>query len=1230
MPATANAEAGPSRPPAAPQANANAAANVEAGPSRLRGVGDDHASAVANGVVKPAPTVVQASQHGVHTLPRRFLGPMPASHVYSDQTEEKRARLRHMKRRAMKSMLGDQALLGLPTSSGSGANSPGKRALHKFRVKRKSILAALDEDEAFEVASGDSSDTSDSDGTVDSGWLKKKKKQRKKKKGKKAKKKAKGVFSTEWIGDSFDIGREFEGKHGKAPDPAVSGAHPDDMVEADRGGSAQAASNRRKAKDELKRLANEGATEGQWDSSDDDTIRPRITDSPESFRLSSKDSSPEQPRTDSPTARPESPSPLSQQTSRLTSRRGSSAATSTIAESFVTAPTRPLTSRDDSSDFHANLEPPSHPALTHSVEPSPHSSPLMKGSSAADSTRPLISDDENEVRITPGEKGKAPAGRLFKKSPTKTSKTSKGSRPTAQRLKSALRTSVDKAKERGKTVQFPEDPAHEIPPARDDVVREGDKKPADPMAVLSRDGAAIDGTSSGAATTAFDDDDFMPGGVVMRDRALVKIGRHRGDFLTLFDEEAERRMPCARIDPTEQYIVAMTMTSVDIYSDWRLPCVERAKGFKRLVFSIPLAGRTSLTLFNQVDKTLSLTCPWTAVYRQTMRQMCCAEGGKSTSAWDRVRHGNTAEHFGMERAGTGVFVLIFQEHSRALDWHWYLAGQLEYRLPKQIEIRLPALATSVRIPVPSDAPSLTINRDAIAKEMWDLILASHDRRHMFQVLGHVPALEFAWECGAALDWVAYNTTVTGKDREWGLLASFARCADLKTTRVLQLRDAAHYVTDITLDTGVKLKEPASIEGYLMRQTSDLVRSQALYVAVNDGYAFLAPAALADPPLLPKKAGSTPADLFPDVQKEFLANERRRISRFISRCVAVMDLRDIASVRLTKPQDQPKADSDEEGEENMSHDPVPREGESDDREFQVELRNGQTVKFEAHTPAVAAEWVARFRALVEYWTVRRRVNARQEMDAVAGAAALDLTLGQTPHWQLSLSRLWNWCVIDGCRAITMEAPLFMKQGKWPKFRQYLAVLSNGRLTCFRINGNKAMQRKHSWPLFGAYAYSGLMALDELQENNSQSAVYPKARIYEDGLQATDDAEDTTLAIAITWPTGRWAPPQPWEIENPDGDVQPPKSVFRKDPLLLLCRARSKVSPHEFSRPQAERQVPGDGGICCRSAHSKHPGSCVPAKPQLHCLSVRLLHRRHVLPPLRRMLTPSSSATGGSGL
>lgn len=1139
-------EPGPSRSAEHPQGIQRSDAHDEAGPSHPTAALPGE---LEQGIVKPAPTVVQASQHLTHTLPRRFLGPIPSQHVYNDQTEEKRAELQSLRRKAMRKMLGDNVMLGLPKTPRKGDQNPathGERALHKFRVKRKSILAALDQDETFELPSEDSSDSLNGDsstsGTNASETAQRIKKKRMKKKQNKKRSKS-NLFSTEWIGDSFDIGREFDSTHGKGPDPAVSGA--DAMLEQDRKGRSLGTSSRarEKVREDLQELAREEgrSQDGHQSECSDDDVRPRITDSPDSIQM--YDSPPEPKRHVAP--------------SRKTS------ATASTAESFVTARTKPAAaaqiSDDDSSHFTADLTPPRtrHAHAGSSIEASPQSSPLMKGSSAADSTRPLISDDEEEVRVTT-EKGKVPQGRLFRKSP------SKSSRPTTRRLKSALRTSFDRATREHaardgrpphKTVQFPEEPAHEIPTNDDSLVREGDQEPADPIAVLNREGVDIDGTSSGATTTALDDDDFMPGGVVMRDRALLKIGRQRSELIDVFDEEAERSSPCAYTDPMEQCLVALTMTSVDIYSNWRLPCVERYKGFKRLRFSIPLSARTGLNLFNQVDKSLCLTCPWTSIFRQTVKQINTVDKRSSTSAWDRLKHGSTAEQLGMERSGTGIFVLLFQEQSRALDWHWFIAGQLDQHLPRQIDIRIPALATSVRIPVPEDAPSLSINRKTLTKEMWDLILANSDRKNVLQALGHVPALEFAWQMGPQLDWIAYETTVTGKPRDWALLASFARCWDLKQTRTLQLRDASHYVTEVTLENGSRLKEPPSVEGFLTRKNSDVVRSQSLYVSVNDGYAFLAPAALADPPLIPKKAGSTPADLFPGVQREFLANERRRISRFIERCVAVLDLRDVEDVKLSKPRDRrPLLET--EGQNTMSREPVQKQGETVDREFEVALRSGQVVRFEAYTPAVAEEWVTRLRILAQYWTTRRRVNARQEMDAIADVSVID-KLWTSPHLEQTLNRIWNWCVIDGCRAITLEGPLFMKKGKWPKFRQYLAVLTNGRLVTYRIKGSqKLMSRKHSYPLFGAYAYSGLMALDELQENNNQIAEYPKARIYEDGLQTTDDAEDTTMAIAITWPTGRWAAPQPWEVEG--SPVAPPKDVLTKTPKLILCRARSKVS------------------------------------------------------------------------
>ncbi|MDA4806924.1 hypothetical protein NY486_13655, partial [Enterobacter hormaechei] len=84
--------------------------------------------------------------------------------------------------------------------------------------------------------------------------------------------------------------------------------------------------------------------------------------------------------------------------------------------------------------------------------------------------------------------------------------------------------------------------------------------------------------------------------------------------------------------------------------------------------------------------------------RQTARNMD-RNTRKSTGVWERIRHSVAADVVGMERHGSAALIVKFGEKSRALDWHWYLMGQLDYRLPPQIDIRIPALLTSVRVPI---------------------------------------------------------------------------------------------------------------------------------------------------------------------------------------------------------------------------------------------------------------------------------------------------------------------------------------------------------------------------------------------------------------------------------------------------------------------------------------------------------------------------------------------------
>jgi hypothetical protein len=49
---------------------------------------------------------------------------------------------------------------------------------------------------------------------------------------------------------------------------------------------------------------------------------------------------------------------------------------------------------------------------------------------------------------------------------------------------------------------------------------------------------------------------------------LVRVAYHREDNIPIYDEEAQRRNPCSRIEPLEEYIVVWRRGRVEFYQDW--------------------------------------------------------------------------------------------------------------------------------------------------------------------------------------------------------------------------------------------------------------------------------------------------------------------------------------------------------------------------------------------------------------------------------------------------------------------------------------------------------------------------------------------------------------------------------------------------------------------------------------------------------------------------------------
>ncbi len=119
-----------------------------------------------------------------------------------------------------------------------------------------------------------------------------------------------------------------------------------------------------------------------------------------------------------------------------------------------------------------------------------------------------------------------------------------------QKLRSALKTG--KARERphrtsptrAKTVQFPITPSPAVSSQSSDLT--SDHGPANPTDVLARSGEDVAGTSAGVIEARADgqgdgddDNDFVPGEVIMRDRMLVRVSYSRDGGLVGYDEEIE-------------------------------------------------------------------------------------------------------------------------------------------------------------------------------------------------------------------------------------------------------------------------------------------------------------------------------------------------------------------------------------------------------------------------------------------------------------------------------------------------------------------------------------------------------------------------------------------------------------------------------------------------------------------------------------------------------------------
>ncbi|KAG8696385.1 hypothetical protein FRC09_008543, partial [Ceratobasidium sp. 395] len=724
------------------------------------------------------------------------------------------------------------------------------------------------------------------------------------------------------------------------------------------------------------------------------------------------------------------------------------------------------------------------------------------------------------------------------------------------------------------------------------------ESPAAPLDVLNRETEPEDTTSAGAALALQVEESRVPDdGIVRRDRMLVRAAFNRSPGLPKpYDEaEASKHPDTQEVEWKEMLVVWRKALGkedrIELYQDYTTPGKERILGHKDLVFIIPLERAiTNISPYSHVDLTFCLTCPPTP-----------------------VRTGSTSKRARFHRApiGTNIFVFKVKSRTRALDWTWSLWRHLGGQLPETIDIHCSALGTRVRVDIPDLsrwAPNDSWKRftrsyliEACGRSLrglpdWDTMMESPAFRGA--------KLQLAWRKESKLDWVWLEMDEQGKEIDWQVLYGLA----LRQPRLpsqLEIRLGLHAPTHVALTDGSTLgkqtlKEPPAIEGYLHRIKPKTLVKTNVYIVSHDGYLFTLRYADAEPPMLP---ALYQAPL--DASGCKLARERelRRGRSMILDADGYIDLRSILAVRravelnpsvgpidigATRANPLPNDAAEEDGNNCQWVDQADQSDEEDEggedflsksedkmrlkmkRSFELVMRSGRVVRFETYSRKFCLEWITRLRDLINYWTRRHRVDARDEMElvfATQGRARFTIPKpgkeeapegyvpdGASPY----LAKFWNWCVIEGCRAIVKGGRLYTKKGIRKAFKHLFHVLTGGHLILFHITPNVASYHHHSRTinLVDAYVYSGQIAMRSLPRAAGVDSRQKIPRRYQDGLESDDSEEDTTFII--------WY--RPHNVHKPADPLLPSEPAPKSEPIiaplsgkhnLLICKARSRL-------------------------------------------------------------------------
>ena len=554
-----------------------------------------------------------------------------------------------------------------------------------------------------------------------------------------------------------------------------------------------------------------------------------------------------------------------------------------------------------------------------------------------------------------------------------------------------------------------------------------------------------------------------PGEIVKMEKMLVRVDSTMQELPPDYDENDSLKTSARTVEKWREFVVVCRESTTDeaefsiqLYKTRVIPSKEETHVQTHSTHEIPLARKTThVNLYSSLDKTLVLWVPW--------------------------------------KAGTLMYILRTHSAASAVEWYTFIRRSLGEDRVTSLQVHVPDLSVTLQLDNPfgeleasiSAAQANNVDQAAMKSTMeaekaatstiiqrslkmlennpeWSTVLAAWLEKER---------IGLAWKRYDRLEWVHG----ANEQKMYGTLA-------MQRTHELELRPKDHYLTSVKPKGEEVMNEPAPVEGFLVRLTSQKGKVRRLgkmyfkrlYFTTHNQFLCYCRPAKAVPPAPPKLSLSGNAKVpsaseivqntpliyavnpYPnkDGKIEWLHQgtaasktrhnedafkEAERNTNTMLQAEGYIKLSDVVRVQNAQRGNSVADENVGQGQDVDFHEEVEDtrrdDGKTDqfddDRTFELVMKNKLVIRLQAYNETTKKEWIHRLRRLVQYWKVRlaadvnlyKRVRAMnlKQLDVDEESEAYIGQFGS--KWEVTRSvaspKLFNMCGISCCRVITVS-------------------------------------------------------------------------------------------------------------------------------------------------------------------------------------------------------------------